>query len=197
MACAGREEKMFRRLRLVLLAAVFAASVFAQAQKPLTNEDVIQLAKSGLGEEIILRAVATNQPAFDTSVQGLTALKSAGVSDKVIAAVLDRQAQAASNSQPREPARNMPPPPASTPSGGNLEAGPPTDPGVYYQDQGSWIRLEKAKPRMETKGLIKANVNPFSKASYRYMFSGAAAHVQVSEAKPVFYFRKADLSPRS
>lgn len=72
---------------MVCLVAVALAS--AQAQKPLTNEDVVQMVKAGFDEGTTITAIDAAEPNFDTSVQGLMALKAAGVSEKVIAAMLN------------------------------------------------------------------------------------------------------------
>jgi Ca-activated chloride channel family protein len=56
--------------------------------KPFTNEDVLKLVKAGFGEETILEAIRTNECHFDTSADALTALKNAGVSEKIIMAML-------------------------------------------------------------------------------------------------------------
>ena len=72
---------------MVCLLAVALAS--AQPQKPLTNEDVVQMVKAGFDEATTITAIDAAEPNFDTSVQGLMALKAAGVSEKVIAAMLN------------------------------------------------------------------------------------------------------------
>jgi S1-C subfamily serine protease len=61
--------------------------------KPLSNEDVIQMVSLGLGDDVIVEKVhsapATN---FDTSIDGLRALKEAKVSDTVIKAMINPHA---------------------------------------------------------------------------------------------------------
>jgi hypothetical protein len=77
----------------ILLAGVFCllavTMATAQAQKPLTNDDVVQMVKAGFDEGTITTAIDAGDPAFDTSVQGMMALKGAGVSEKLIAAMLN------------------------------------------------------------------------------------------------------------
>ena len=70
------------------LALLGAAVLAAQAQKPLTNDDVIQMVKAGFDEQTILKAIESGTPDFDTSVPGMIALKQAGISEKVIAGML-------------------------------------------------------------------------------------------------------------
>ena len=75
-----------RGLLLLLLLASVATT--ARAQQPLTNQDVIQLVKGGLPESVILNAIANQPTQFDISAQALIALKTAGVSDKIIQQML-------------------------------------------------------------------------------------------------------------
>ena len=60
----------------------------AQQKGPLTNADVIKMVKSGLAETTIVAAIAANDTQFDLSSSGLQSLGQAGVSSKVIRAML-------------------------------------------------------------------------------------------------------------
>ena len=82
---------MRKRILIACLACLAAVTLgTAQAQKPLTNEDVVQMGKAGFDEATIIAAVdSAVDPNLDTSVQGLMALKAAAVSEKVIAAMLN------------------------------------------------------------------------------------------------------------
>ena len=50
----------------------------------LTNEGVIQLAKAGFDELFIIERIKTSRTRFDTSVEGLVALKQAALSEDLI-----------------------------------------------------------------------------------------------------------------
>ncbi len=63
-------------------------SVSAQAKKPLTSSDLIQMKTAGFNDQTIINAIGANGVSLDTSVQGLLALKNAGLSEKVIDAAL-------------------------------------------------------------------------------------------------------------
>jgi hypothetical protein len=52
--------------------------------QPLTNESIVTLAKAGFDELFILQLIRSSRTNFDTSVQGLVALKQAGVSEDLI-----------------------------------------------------------------------------------------------------------------
>src|SRR5712692_6159544 len=89
-------------LSFILITALLLS---AQTQKPLTNDDIIKLAQAGFGDEVIQKSIQAHTPAFDISPEGLAVLKKAGVSEKTIAAIIDRQSQAVTvPPQPTQPA---------------------------------------------------------------------------------------------
>jgi hypothetical protein len=79
-----------------------------QNTAPLTNADVIKMVKAGLAETTIVSAIAANDTQFDLSSTGLQLLNQAGVSSKVIRAMLaadakkKNAAEAAQNSTPAQ-----------------------------------------------------------------------------------------------
>ena len=95
------------RFASVILVIFLAVSTFtAQQQSPLTNADVIKMVKAGMAESSITAAIAANDTQFDLSSTGLQSLSQAGVSSKVIRAMLaadakkKNAAEAAQNSTP-------------------------------------------------------------------------------------------------
>jgi hypothetical protein len=78
----------------VLLAGVFA---LAQDTKPLTNDEIVQMLKAGFSDETIVTTIQTQPTAFDSSASALITLKSSGVSEAVIAAMLNSAKGASSN----------------------------------------------------------------------------------------------------
>jgi hypothetical protein len=54
------------------------------AQQSLNNDSVIKMIKMGFSEDLIVNAINHSPGAFDTSVDSLIALKTAGAGDKVI-----------------------------------------------------------------------------------------------------------------
>jgi hypothetical protein len=77
------------RLLCAVLFAVSAAfaqqfTVAQMKQQPLTNENVVTLAKAGFDELFILQLIRSSRTNFDTSVPGLVVLKQAGVSEDLI-----------------------------------------------------------------------------------------------------------------
>ena len=76
------------------LIAVMALNIIAMAQTappepaPLTNEDVIMLLANGFSPEVVIEKINTSRSDFDTSLDGMAALKKAKVPDSVILAML-------------------------------------------------------------------------------------------------------------
>jgi ABC-type enterochelin transport system permease subunit len=77
-----------RLLCAVLLTAFSAAAqqftVAQMAHQPLTNDNVVTLAKAGFDEMFILQLIRSSRTNFDTSVEGLVAMKKFGVSEDLI-----------------------------------------------------------------------------------------------------------------
>jgi hypothetical protein len=71
-------------LLMVLPAAAQQFTVTQLKQQPLTNENVVTLAKAGFDELFILQLIRSSRTNFDVSVQGLVVLKQAGVSEDLI-----------------------------------------------------------------------------------------------------------------
>jgi len=83
------------RIVLVLLALKLCVTspAFAQTQKPLTNADIVNMAKQGLDSGLIVKEIQSSGTSFDTTPQTLIDLKNAGVDNSVIDAMLSAQAQ--------------------------------------------------------------------------------------------------------
>ncbi len=56
---------------------------------PMTNRDVIRLVKAGVSEDLIIAKIRQSKTKFDVSVDGLVTLKQAGVSDNLIAIMMN------------------------------------------------------------------------------------------------------------
>lgn len=84
--------KMFRWVFVFLLVlSVAPMRLAAQDAKatPLTNQDVVDLVKTGLSPDIIVAKIRTSTNQFDTSTAALKGLKDSGVPDSVIVAMVD------------------------------------------------------------------------------------------------------------
>ena len=88
-------------------------AVGATAGQALTNDDIIKLVQIKLGDSLIITKIRSSACAFDTSVDGLTRLKQAGVSDAVLQAMVEAGGQPVA--APAAPAAQPTPPPVETP----------------------------------------------------------------------------------
>ena len=102
-------------MRKYILTMVFLAiSPLLYAQLSLNNEAVIKMVKAGLSDDLIITTINVMPGSYDTSPDGLIALKSAGASDKVVGAIVSKAAAAAP--PPPVPAAPTPPPPPVAPT---------------------------------------------------------------------------------
>src|SRR5438874_1984090 len=77
---------------LVVMVGATIAAVPQAGSRSITNTDIINLAKSGISDPIIIQTIEqTSESSFDTSPDGLINLKTAGVSDAVISAMIVRK----------------------------------------------------------------------------------------------------------
>jgi hypothetical protein len=88
--------------------AVVCSTNFAQTQKPLTNSDVVAMTNQGFEASLIIKAIQAGSTKFDVSPQALMDLKSAGVQQSVMEAMLS--AGAAKPTAAVEPAHAVVPP---------------------------------------------------------------------------------------
>ena len=96
---------------LVFLALPAFGQQFSEAQlkhQPLTNDNVVTLAKAGFDELFILQLIRSSRTDFDTSVPALAQLKKAGISEDLIRMMAMPQL-----SPPAAPAATAPAKPAA------------------------------------------------------------------------------------
>ncbi len=152
----------------------------------MTNADVIALASAGLGDDIIVTKIhAAPATSFDTSVEGLKALKSAGVSSTVIRVMIDPSAPLAA--------------PASAVTAAASVADPdspesPHSPGIYIQAPGKDGQLHLVKlDHITSKGTkssgmwLSGATYGIAKAHTKASIDGAAATVHTQDTNPLFY----------
>jgi hypothetical protein len=120
---------------ILLLAAILFLSpgiVLSQSNKPLSNDDVVQMVKGGFDESTTVAAIEAADTSFDTSVQALIALKTAGVSEKVISAMLAATKKKAEAAKPAAPV-------AAPAAAANPDV--PEDMGVYTKLKGALAEM--------------------------------------------------------
>ena len=142
------------RKRLPAL-ALLAISPLLLAQEVMNNDAVIKLLKAGLSDDLIVNTINASPGKYDTSADGLTALRDAGANSKVISAVLMKSAPG-------------PPPPPAAPIGARdvspEAAGPASNVpagvdgvGVYFQARdGSWKAVLPETVTRKAGGVVKS-----------------------------------------
>lgn len=138
----------FRALALCLFVGSLVLS-----QEALTNDAVIKMVKSGLSEALIVSMVNQQPGNYSTKVDDLIALKQAGVSDKVVAAMATKAAGGGSTPSAAAPA---------------TIASPAMEIGVYSKKDGTWVELLPeivnwktggTLKRVATAGVVKKDIN--------------------------------------
>jgi hypothetical protein len=164
-------------------------------RKRLSNEDVIEMTKLGLSDDVIIAKIrnvydaGTDRVSFDTSVEGLRALKAANVSESVIKVMI-----------------NPTPTPARAPIVGGgaspttIDSSlPPPEVGVYWRDEGKFVLVQ---------GQTVANLKAGGKAGSMFTYGlrnqhwdatieGPTSKNMVRDRQPVFYLYVPDGSDSS
>jgi hypothetical protein len=137
-----------RLVRKNILAVVFLAICpLLVAQQALNNDSVIKLVKAGLSDDLIVSTINGSPGTYDTSADGIIALKTAGASDKVLAAIVQK------GTAPAPVAAAPAPAPAAASA---LPAGI-DEVGVYYKDKsGAWTALMPEIVNFKSGGFLKS-----------------------------------------
>jgi len=176
----------FLAVLLVLACAtvVISAAIHATGQDAaLTKEQVIQMSKAGLSEEVIVARVNAEPNPMKLSTDDLIALKASGISDGVIRAMM------APKPAPAQPAANAAPPVADP-----NDPLSPHDPGIYLltkeRDGGRKMMLiERAGSGHEKTANVWGHAFSYgiSKAKIKAEIPGARAETRSAASKPEFY----------
>ncbi|HEY5331171.1 MAG TPA: hypothetical protein VIJ79_14915 [Acidobacteriaceae bacterium] len=166
MTAFTRAQSVLRRILLLLAcAALFAGVSSAQTgeedgpilprntdttpqRRAVTNGQVVRMAKAGLDEQIILQTIQEQPGRYDVEPDDLIALKSAGVSARVISAMQAKTAGLAIHlDEPSKPGKGVVPGPVA----------PALDEiGVYYKDKtGDWVPLKTERVVFKSSGWVK------------------------------------------
>ncbi len=136
--------------KIVLAGLCLLLAPVMLAQKALNNETVIKMVKAGLSEDVILTTINASPASFDTSANALIDLKTAGVTDKIISAMMQK---ASTGTAPGGPSPGAP---SNTPTSSGRPPGI-EDIGVYYKDKnGAWTPLDPEVVNFKTGGVLKS-----------------------------------------
>lgn len=137
-----KEIDMRRLKRWVFLFVCLCASV-AYGQESLTNDLVIKLVRAGLSEDLIVQTVNSQPGTYALGADSIVALKRAGVSDKIIGAMLKRNDTAGT-----KPVSGV---------GPDLSAsGYPSEIGVYIKRDNQWVEIQPEVINWKTGGVLKS-----------------------------------------
>jgi hypothetical protein len=164
--------KMTRVVLALVLVAAVCLSVPAStsiAQEVLTNDSVIQMIKAGLPEAVIIGKIKSTASKFDLKTDSLVGLKKAGVSDKVLEAMV----AAGSGSAPTTGAAPAPPAPA-------MAAGALKNQDVIYQlVGGKYVEMFATSANLETN-------MAFFQSKSEVVLDGRKAQYRTTDKQPVF-----------
>lgn len=165
---------------VVLLYVLMASSAWSQEMaRRLTNQDIIDMVGLGLSDDVIIAKIRSVSGAdglkFDTTVDGLKALKAAKVSDAVIKVMIN-PAPPVSVVAPATPVSVDP----------NL---PPPEVGVYWKDGATFVLIQG-------QAISQAKVGGRAGSFFSYgmrgqhwdaYLNGPTSNNRVKERRPVFY----------
>jgi len=153
----------------------------------MTNADVIGLVAAGMSDDIVAAKIqAAPATAFDTSVNGLTALKEAKVSTAIIRVMISPH-PAVVSANPYIAANSA--------TGGNSDDPiAPHSPGIYTltraaDGQMHMVKLEGSKPRgAKSSGMfLHALTQGITTSKLQQVIDGASATIELSQTRPIFY----------
>ena len=181
---------MMQLLRILLLVIAISGLLqpIAKAAEVLNNEAIISMVKAGLGEDLIVNKIKTTTGQYNTSTDSLIKLKAAGVSDKIIQAMMS----APSGASPTSPPAAQAPAPATLSPAPTTAASLPS--GMVVQGQSLFV---KANDRvLEVLPVTAEVVHSMAKHFIPYYFGpgdnwhlvrGQKAVVRLPKGKPSFY----------
>ena len=118
-----------------------AGPLVAPKIKMMTNDSVIRMEKSGLNDDLIVQTIGTQPGQYTTDADSLVTLKQAGVSDRVITAMVNRGRVKITGTD--------------TP----IVLSDVNEVGVYYKDRnGKWQMIESEVVHIKSGGFIKSTV---------------------------------------
>ncbi len=180
------------RLRTIIAAiiATFCLASPAFADK-ITNKSVIDLTKAKMSDDIIIAAINGGEPSFDTSANGLIALKNAGVSDNVIQTMIAASSGGGSST-------------AAAPKGTTIPAGAINPENATLIDNGAQKPMQYLTPQMRTSarglgfgGVAQYAVLRGTKATLRTSRTPKFLIAVPNNAQPESYFTLASFAVRN
>src|ERR1700721_390536 len=107
----SRVHRVFGRSGWVVVFLVSAAAMLAQQM--LDNDAILKLVRTGLSEDLILSIVSNEPGKYSLAADDLARLRDAGVPDKVVAAMIQKQSRVSPDAKTGDLAHTSPPWPPS------------------------------------------------------------------------------------
>jgi hypothetical protein len=176
-------RKSMRKVRWIeiLICGLIAGSGWGQEPaKRMTNQNVIEMVKLGLSNDVIITKIRSVNGAdavkFDTSMEGLKALKEAGVPDQVIKVMIN----------PAPPLA----PVVTTATAVTLDPNlPPPEVGTYWKDGATFVFIQG-----QTISSAKAGGRAGAYFTYGIRgqhwdatLNGSTSNNRIKDRRPVFY----------
>ncbi|WP_433965808.1 hypothetical protein [Tunturiibacter gelidiferens] len=110
----------------------------------MNNDSVVKMVKAGLGDDLILQTINTQPGKYITDADALVTLKTAGLSDRVIAAMMNKSRRQITNVAETEKP---------------VVLSDVNEIGVYYKDRaGKWTAIDPEIVHIKSGGFIKSTV---------------------------------------
>ncbi len=126
------------KIRVLFVVLALCLGIASAQQFSNTNDSVIKMVKAGMSDSILISSIDSQPSHFSLSANDLIALKQAGVSDAVMAAMIAKNA------------------PAAAPAPSTYRSEYPKDIGVYYGSKGVYTNLQAEVVNTKTGGFMKS-----------------------------------------
>lgn len=164
--------KMMRVVLTLILVGTLGLSLpgaTSIAQEVLTNDSVIQMVKAGLPEAVVIAKIKSTATKFDLKTDSLVSLKKAGITDKVL------EAMVAAGSGGPSTGSAMPAPPAPAVAAGALK----NQDVIYQLLAGKYVEMFATSANLETN-------MAFFQSKSEVVLEGRKAQYRTTEKQPVF-----------
>jgi hypothetical protein len=138
-------------MRLFSTLVLILGSFLVTAQEGMTNEGVIKLVQSGLSESLVESIIRQQPGTYSLGAMDLVTLKEAGVSERLIAAMLDKGRSGAKPASGAAASGAASTPAASTPGGSPAITGK----GLFYKKDNEYFELISEQVEWNTSGALK------------------------------------------
>jgi hypothetical protein len=158
-------------MRLSVLAACLVASL-ANAQSPLSNNDVIHMFAFGISPAVIKATINKSKAGFDLSPEGLIQLKKAGLNDDIVMAMLSKT-KAAIAAPTKDSVQNL-------------------SSGIYYKSVDRYISVGtdylKSASSKKFGETLKKSFSGFISFNTKASVSNVHSNFLIQETKPSYFF---------